>query len=624
MNELLQEKLDSLENANDYECWYLVKQDTSFASLCYQVEYLRQFQEDSKGYNLENYIKQSVAKLKEEKPDISVSDTHRALRVACFFGLITMTNASYKDAILTPTFYQILDLCGGEFERIETYSSVIQRQIEKMFISSSIDEEYEGVREKFRLYPVMLLYKILLELGRSTGIYSISINEYRYLVATTNKFEDFLDTLLLIKLLRKNTNVNSNLEEFKSKFDNRMLQALKQLPSLEINTTEIKLVSSQIEEVSKKIFIFEKNPEIFSTERYLEFLASTKSLFELEKFEEEFEYELNESQRITGGDNILLYGVPGSGKSHTIDKKYGTDEDKMVRVVFHPDYMNTDFVGQILPTIKEDETITYEFTPGPFTKVMKKAYSDPSNSYYLIIEEINRGNAPAIFGEIFQLLDRKDTGESKYKVTNSNVAKEMFGDSEKQIYIPSNLTVLATMNTADQNVFTLDTAFQRRWNMNMIENNVKDAENAKCIISDTGVEWERFNTVINNIILSGNLTAMSSEDKRLGAYFVTKSDLEKVELQVEEGNDEIIKRNNDYKASRFSEKVIKYLWDDAFKFSRNDLFNMNYRSLEQVIQSFVGSKGKDRFEIFKKDVKDLLYVNDLVNEQSTSELSDNE
>ena len=105
----------------------------------------------------------------------------------------------------------------------------------------------------------------------------------------------------------------------------------------------------------------------------------------MEKFEEEFEYEVNESQRITGGDNILLYGVPGSGKSHTIDKKYGTDEDKMVRVVFHPDYMNTDFVGQILPTIKEDETITYEFTPGPFTKVMKKAYSDPSNSYYLII-----------------------------------------------------------------------------------------------------------------------------------------------------------------------------------------------------------------------------------------------
>lgn len=624
MNELLQEKLDSLENANDYECWYLVKQDTSFISLCYQVEYLRQFQEDSKGYNLENYIKQSVAKLKEEKPDISVSDTHRALRVACFFGLITMTNASYKDAILTPTFYQILDLCGGEFERIETYSSVIQRQIEKMFISSSIDEEFEGVREKFRLYPVILLYKILLELGRSTGIYSISINEYRYLVATTNKFEDFLDTLLLIKLLRKNTDVNSSLEEFKSKFDNRMLQALKQLPSLEINTTEIKLVPSQIEEVSQKVFIFEKNPEIFSTERYLEFLASTKSLFELEKFEEEFEHELNESQRITGGDNILLYGVPGSGKSHTIDKKNGTDEDKMVRVVFHPDYMNTDFVGQILPTIKEDETITYEFTPGPFTKVMKKAYSDPSNPYYLIIEEINRGNAPAIFGEIFQLLDRKDTGESKYKVTNSNVAKEMFGDSEKQIYIPSNLTVLATMNTADQNVFTLDTAFQRRWNMKMIENNVKDAENAKCIISDTGVEWERFNTVINNIILSRNLTVMSSEDKRLGAYFVTKSDLEKVELQAEEGNDEITKRNNDYKASRFSEKVIKYLWDDAFKFSRNDLFKTNYRSLEQVIQSFVGSKGKDRFDIFKKDVKDLLYANDSANEQSTSELSGNE
>ena len=144
----------------------------------------------------------------------------------------------------------------------------------------------------------------------------------------------------------------------------------------------------------------------------------------------------------------------------------------MERVVFHPDYMNTDFVGQILPTVKgegDEKEITYDFTPGPFTRVLKKAINDPGKHYYLVIEEINRGNAPAIFGEIFQLLDRESDGTSSYKITNYNIASEVFGNKETPVFIPSNLSILATMNTADQNVFTLDTAFQRRWDMKMIE-----------------------------------------------------------------------------------------------------------------------------------------------------------
>ncbi|MBF0845998.1 hypothetical protein IR145_00675, partial [Streptococcus danieliae] len=118
-----------------------------------------------------------------------------------------------------------------------------------------------------------------------------------------------------------------------------------------------------------------------------------------------------------------------------------------------------DFIGQILPTVKKDENsdekiITYEFTPGPFTNIMEKAYKDPANMYYLVIEEINRGNAPAIFGEIFQLLDRDETGSSKYAVVNYQVANAMYGDENYPVKIPSNLTILATMNTSDQNVFT--------------------------------------------------------------------------------------------------------------------------------------------------------------------------
>lgn len=315
---------------------------------------------------------------------------------------------------------------------------------------------------------------------------------------------------------------------------------------------------------------------------------STKTLVEVSSFIVE-----ENKDRKKDGHNTLLYGVPGSGKSHTINEQYCKDESKIIRVVCHPDYMNTDFIGQIMPTIDKDGNITYTFTPGPFTKIMAKAYKNPGEMYYLVIEEINRGNAPAIFGEIFQLLDRTADGESKYSVSNAMVAKEMYGDPERQIKIPSNLTILATMNTADQNVFTLDTAFQRRWSMRMIENKVESANHALDTIADTTVTWKAFNTVINAAILNNTSSMMSSEDKRLGAYFVTKNDLE----------------NKD--ATMFAEKVIKYLWDDAFKFFRDKLFVSSYKSLEEVINVFSENKANKRFDIFIDSIKNEL-MNNLV------------
>lgn len=322
------------------------------------------------------------------------------------------------------------------------------------------------------------------------------------------------------------------------------------------------------------------------------------------------------SIRHTGGTNILFYGVPGSGKSHTIDSKFGNKN--MTRVVFHPDFMNTDFIGQILPRINDDETVTYEFKPGPFTKVMKQAYEDPDNMYYLIIEEINRGNAPAIFGEIFQLLDRTETGESKYSVVNYDVSKNIYGEETVPVKIPSNLTLIATMNTSDQNVFTLDTAFQRRWNMRMIFNDINKAEHKNVPISDTSVTWGAFNSVINDLILSSNANMLSSEDKRLGAYFISPYDL----------------KNKEDIDSRFSEKVIKYLWDDAFKFSRDKLFDITeLKSLEDVITKFISEKSNNRFLIFKEDIRNLLVsksdsnltnksTNDVIPESNTEVLED--
>ena len=278
-----------------------------------------------------------------------------------------------------------------------------------------------------------------------------------------------------------------------------------------------------------------------------------------------------------GADNILLYGVPGCGKSYTIKTEYCDDDDHMERAVFHPDYTYSDFVGQILPRVDEGH-IEYRFEPGPFTRILKKAVETPDESFYLVVEEINRGNAPAIFGDIFQLLDRDESGCSEYGVSNENISNHIYGDATTKIKIPGNLFVLATMNTSDQNVFTLDTAFKRRWTMRMIENNIDACEYADHQICAWGITWGAFARTINQKIIELGENNLSNEDNRLGAYFVREADL------------------ND--AERFGEKILMYLWNDAFKFDHDKVFKAEYRTLDELIVGFV----RVGFAVFSDDI----------------------
>lgn len=289
-------------------------------------------------------------------------------------------------------------------------------------------------------------------------------------------------------------------------------------------------------------------------------------------------------------DNFLLYGVPGCGKSYKVEDEYEskiTNEQCKVRVVFHPDYTYSDFIGQLMPVLKEvpnaqgekEEKLQYEFVPGPFTKIIKTAYEEPEQKCLLIIEELNRGNAPAIFGEIFQLLDRKDNGESKYGIYNADIAKYAYGGLPKNqgkaidviantpIKLPPNLTIVATMNTSDQNVFTMDTAFQRRWQMEHIPNkfDFKTAHVNKHL-PNSKISWGVFAQTINKKMHTANLGFGGTEDKSLGVYFATDNDLDDAE--------------------RFAEKVLKYLWDDAFKLGRKELFNDCSQGLSAVIEAY--------------------------------------
>lgn len=319
-------------------------------------------------------------------------------------------------------------------------------------------------------------------------------------------------------------------------------------------------------------------------------LASDQGMTNYEKFLIYLLDNKSDVERLTGAENVLLYGVPGVGKSHEIQEKYCDDATRMQRVVFHPDYTYSDFVGQILPRVEEGQ-LKYIFTPGPFTNMLKKAWDNPEREFYLIIEEINRGNAPAIFGEIFQLLDRKtedshkfdpsEYGESEYAISNYDVATVVFGKADQEIRIPSNMWILATMNTADQNVFTLDTAFQRRWNMRHMKNDVLAAGHAKNKIEGTEIHWGAFAVVINDMVMDINIDMASSEDKRLGAYFV---------------------KLNELSSNKFPEKVLKYLWDDAFKMEKDSVFDERFKSLEKVIETYEETTADKLSSVLKPEV----------------------
>lgn len=358
--------------------------------------------------------------------------------------------------------------------------------------------------------------------------------------------------------------------------------------------------------------------------------------------------EVDEAKRLTTGKNVLLYGVPGSGKSWIIEHEYCKPKTIVERLVFHPDYTNADFIGQILPVVDHaDKQVTYEFEPGPFTKILRAAYMNPEQEYVLVIEEINRGNAPAIFGDIFQLLDRtidKKTiegvtypqGTSEYGITNENIARVVYGNGAHKVRIPSNLSIFGTMNTSDQNVFTLDTAFQRRWRMRLVENtfdNVRESL-SNAMILDTQVTWKKFCEKINEIIVGDRSRMASAEDKCLGVYFIHENDLkfddrarpqngystlyEETEALMKKERMATITDGEKQRLAQireatihnriFPEKVIKYLWDDAVKFNPEILFDTEkMKSLEQIIRAFIYTSGRERLKIFNSTVYKYFY-----------------
>ncbi|MBW9151452.1 AAA family ATPase [Clostridium estertheticum] len=383
---------------------------------------------------------------------------------------------------------------------------------------------------------------------------------------------------------------------------------------------------------------------------------------EIQSFEEERRMELhNEDNDRVLPRNRIIFGAPGTGKSYSLNQQIKKiipcdEEGKVVeeyfeRVTFYPSYTYSQFVGCYKPKPKkvlekdatgvevEKEFISYEFVPGPFARVLSKALKLKQNNVagncMLVIEEINRANAAAVFGDIFQLLDRKIDGNSEYEIETSEemrtyLAKQL-SKTEKEcakIIIPSNLFIWATMNSADQGVTPMDTAFKRRWDFEYIGIDAGEFScsylNAPIQIGEEITSWNKIRKEINRLLQSPNIKL--NEDKLMGPFFLSESAFIKCKnkevsevKQEQTENVKVAETATNYSSASttliqttidekifkdaFKSKVLMYLFEDAVKSKRIQLFNTTTYS--KLCEDFE-LRG---LKIFKGIVEENLIIN---------------
>ncbi|WP_117277117.1 McrB family protein [Streptococcus intermedius] len=315
--------------------------------------------------------------------------------------------------------------------------------------------------------------------------------------------------------------------------------------------------------------------------------------------------------------NRIFFGAPGTGKSFSLEEEKDNllngNEGLFERVTFHPDYSYSQFVGTYKPVPKTDgEGITYKYVPGPFMRILVEALknSESENPYLLIVEEINRANVASVFGDIFQLLDRKD-GISEYAINLSEDMKgyiiDEFSKSGVEINpadltelkLPNNLFIWATMNSADQGVFLMDTAFKRRWEFERFGINDNE-EKISDYVTGYGLNWNALRKTINDTLSANSFKI--NEDKLMGPFFLKpESVLENVETKI---------LNSKEFNSIFKNKVLMYLFDDAVKQKRAQFFADGLTRYSQICEQFDknfdedgklkdGTELKDVFSIFR-------------------------
>ncbi len=546
---LSDKKLEEIKTLPNNAFWPLIKQQLDVAQMCYIVYALQKWQDSDRLGSFESYFDQH--KTKPEFGSLNDRTNYRMLSNAAQFGLV-YPYKKVEDAIVTPAFKLIDKVCKSKFSDKLTYQHLIDSQLEKNFVNTN----------SYHIHTVMFLIKVLLTIGDITGEYSITVNELKLFVVNSQKWSDYLKVVQSIIRYREDDTYKAECDHQIDKFaDSRHKNLFSNLSYIDSVDNRISLVDEAIKSLRLKIANFEN--------------LSTQEIDR--RMHDDYMAEPQEGAIRYSDLQKIVYGAPGSGKSRKV--KMETEGLPQTRVTFHPDTDYNAFVGSYKP-IQDGDAIRYRFVPQQFAKAYVKAWkqyiSKPNVPYYLIIEEINRGNCAQIFGDLFQLLDRNLSGFSEYPIDidadfadyifsqlsederksyNSHFSAEVVEKNGKcnQIMLPPCFHIMATMNTSDQSLFPMDSAFKRRWEWIYIPIDHTDASKITIMIDESHqYNWGEFIVAVNERIFS----ATGSPDKQLGNRFV----------QV--GEDLSIP------APQFIGKVLFYLWEEVFKDNKkHSIFN---------------------------------------------------
>lgn len=426
---------------------------------------------------------------------------------------------------------------------------------------------------------------------------NIEINNQKYNVKheilriISKLFIEKLENIANLNTLYKNIIINSRMEAFNKKDKDQKIVAKSSVIDYcySVNKStdyHFKCISEQLKNLKKN---FEKENISFN----FSFIPETWQSVPREPIDDisQNSSSLNISkdiENINKQRNVLYFGAPGTGKSFEVDLL--TKNKKSFRTMFHEEYSYFDFIGQYKPMVStksssgwyinaqnekrlsEEPVILYDYVAGHFIRAYIEAKLNPDTEVYFIIEEINRGNCAAIFGDIFQLLDRNENNQSKYPILNPVELKDYLKNKNvpnpEILSIPENLFIIGTMNTSDQSLYPMDSAFKRRWNMQFIPIDYKKDALKTTIIEGSDIKWLDFLQSINELIGE----KLESENKMLGQWFV-------------KANNNIISEDD------FKNKVLHYLYYDVFKHDRKSVFNEIQFS-----------------KIFNKDIKTILKI----------------
>ena len=317
-----------------------------------------------------------------------------------------------------------------------------------------------------------------------------------------------------------------------------------------------------IQELDEIIGALKQDDELKNNRERGKYIAALKKYRELISGSNPVMSNNKEQNKGVDSRQIIFFGTPGSGKSYRV--KVLTEEKRVYRTTFHPDSDYASFVGCYKPTMKDGE-ISYSFIPQVFTEAYVDAWKNPKEEVYLVIEEINRGNCAQIFGDLFQLLDRNDDGYSDYRIkADSDLRDYLYGVlgeghegiKNGELCLPPNLRIFATMNTSDQSLFPMDSAFKRRWDWKYVPvDYIEPKSNFTITLGEEKYRWLEFLKIVNQRIFK----TTNSEDKQMGNFFIKE--------HVSE--------------SEFKSKVMFYLWNEIcrdeygtqnnfFRFMQND------------------------------------------------------